>query len=176
MFASMQHRGCPARFNVSPLFWLKLKESSMKTSARLSLLAAAMAVGGLFAAPAQALTATAQPALLNPGQAIAKPVEQVGYYRYYHRPYYRRYYHRRYYRPYGYYRPYYRSYAYSPYYYNDYYPYGYGYGYPYGYGYGYGAPVVGLGIGLGGFGWGWGGGHWGGGHWGGGHWGGHWRH
>ena len=46
----------------------------MKTSARLSLLAAAMAVGGLFAAPAQALTATAQPALVNPGHvAMTRP-------------------------------------------------------------------------------------------------------
>ena len=81
----------------------------MMLSPRVSLLAAAMAVGGFFASPAHALTATAQPALLN-GQAVAKPVEQVGYRRYYGRPYrygYRRYPVRRYYG--GYYRPYRRS-------------------------------------------------------------------
>ena len=72
----------------------------------------------------------------------------------------------------GYYRPYYRSYGYGygyPHYGNGYgYPYGYGYGYPYA----YGAPVVSFGIGvpfwrlglgrrLGHRHWGWrGGGHW----------------
>jgi hypothetical protein len=120
----------------------------MMSSARVCLLAAAMAVGGFFVSPAHALTATALPALLNQGQDVAKPVEQVGYRHYYHRPY-RHYYHRRYYRPYAYYRPYYRRYAYYPYYYDD----DYAYGYPYGYG---------LGLGWGGHR------HWG--HWGGGHW------
>jgi hypothetical protein len=167
-FGVDETEGLPKRFSFSPSFWLTLRSSAMMSSARLSLLAAAMAVGGFFASPAYALTATAQPALLN-GQAVATPVEQVGYRRYYYRPY-RHYYHRRYYRPYyrpyAYYRPYYRRYAYYPYYDDDYYPYGYGYGYPYGY-----APVVGLGIGFGGFGWGWGGHRWG--HWGGGHWGHH---
>jgi len=139
----------------------------MMLSARVSLLAAAMAVGGFFASPAHALTATAQPALLN-GQAVAKPVEQVGYRRYYGRPYrygYRRYPVRRYYG--GYYRPYRRYYGYG----YGYPSYGYGgYGYPYGYGYGYGGPVVSFGIGIPFGGWGWGGGHR---HWG--HGGGHWR-
>jgi len=150
----------------------------MMLSARVSLLAAAMAVGGFFASPAHALTATAQPALLN-SQAVAKPVEQVGYRRYYGRPYrygYRRYPVRRYYG--GYYRPYRRYYGYGYGYPNYGYGYGYGYGYPsygyggygypYGYGYGYpyayGAPVVSFGIRIPFGGWGWGGwgGYWGG--------------
>src|SRR5262245_64269953 len=101
----------------------------MMLSARVFLLAAAMAVGGFFASPAHALAATAQPALLN-GQAVAKPVEQVGYRRYYgYGGYYRPY--RRYY-GYGYGYP---SYGYGGYGYPSYgyggYPYGYGYGYPY---------------------------------------------
>jgi hypothetical protein len=145
----------------------------MKSSARISLLAAAMAVGGFFASPAHALTPMAQPALLT-DHGVAKPVEEVAYRRKYYRNRYgyRRYPGRRfyggYYRP---YRPYYRSYGYG---YG--YPYGYGYGYPYGYGYGYpyayGAPVVSFGIGVPFGGWGWGG--WGHRHWG---WrgGGHWR-
>ena len=113
----------------------------MMLSARVSLLAAAMAVGGFFASPAHALTPMAQPALLT-DHGVAKPVEDVGYRRRYYRPYrhgYRRYGVRRYYG--GYYRPHRRhyGYAYRPYYDDDY---GYGYGYP---SYGYG---------------GWGGGHW----------------
>ena len=138
----------------------------MMSSTRVSLLAAAMAVGGVFAAPAHALTATAQPALLNHDQGVAKSVEEVGYrrnYRGYQRPY----------RHYG--RPYYQRRYYGGYYRRPYYPsYGYGYGYGGGYGYGYpsypyayGAPVVGFGIGVPFGGWGWGGHrHWGGGHWG----------
>ena len=131
-------------------------------SPRVSLLAAAMAVGGFFASPAHALTATAQPALLN-GQAVAKPVEQVGYRRYYgyggyYRPY-RRYYGYGYgYPNYGYGYPSYGypSYGYPSYGYGGYgYPYGYGYGYPYA----YGAPVVSFGIGIPFGGWG---GYWGG--------------
>ena len=152
----------------------------MMLSARVSLLAAAMAVGGFFASPAHALTPTAQPALLT-DHGVAKPVEEVGYRRKYYRNRYRylpalptlcyRYPVRRFYG--GYYRPYYRSYGYGygyPYYGNGYgYPYGYGYGYPYA----YGAPVVSFGIGVPFGGWGWGGG-WGHRHWG---WrgGGHWR-
>ena len=128
----------------------------MTSSTKVSLLLAAMAVGGIFATPAHALTATAQPALLNQEQGVAKSVEEVGYRRYYggyHRPYrhYGRPYHRRYYggyyrRPYGYYPSY--GYGYG----------GYGYGYP-AYPYAYGAPVVGFGIGVPFGGWGWGGGH-----------------
>ena len=79
----------------------------MMSSTKLCLVAAAMTVGGVFASPAYALTATAQPALLTYDQGVAKSVEQVGYRRYYggyHRPYRhyygRPYYHRRYY--YGY--------------------------------------------------------------------------
>ena len=151
----------------------------MMSSARISLLAAAMAVGGFFASPAYALTPMAQPALLT-DHGVAKPVEEVGYRRKYYRPYrygYRRYPARRfyggYYRP---YRPYYRSYGYGygypySYGYDDDYPYGYGYGYPYA----YGAPAISFGIGVPFGGWGWGGGwghrHWG---WGGGHWRRHW--
>ena len=120
-------------------------------SARVSLLAAAMAVGGFFASPAHALTPMAQPALLD-SQAVAKPVEQVGYRRYYGYG--------------GYYRPYRRYYGYG--YGYPSYGYGYGYGYPsygyggygYGYPYAYGAPVVSFGIGIP-FGGGWGG-YWGG--------------
>src|SRR5262249_28774510 len=99
----------------------------MMSSARLFLLAAAVAMGGFLVSPAHALTATTvQPALMK-GQAVAKPVEQVGYRAYYYRPYY------------GYYRPYYPRFAYYPGYYDDYYdddyyPYAYGYGYPYAYG------------------------------------------
>jgi hypothetical protein len=132
----------------------------MMSSARVSLLAAAMAVGGFFASPAHALTATAQPALLN-DHGVAKPVEEVGYRRKYRRHHGYRY---RPYRRYGYRYPvrrFYRGYGYGygyPYY-------GYGYGYPYGYGYGYpyayGAPVVSFGIGVPFFGFGWGGRH----HW-----------
>ena len=120
----------------------------MMLSARVSLFAAAMAVGGFFASPAHAVTPMAQPALLT-DHGVAKPVEEVGYRRRYYRPYrhgYRRYGVRRYYG--GYYRPYRRhyGYAYRPYYDDDY---GYGYGYP---NYGYGYPSYGYG--------GWGGGHW----------------
>ena len=118
----------------------------MTSSTRVSLLVAALAVGGISATPAHALTATAQPALLSHEQGVAKSVEDVGYRRYYG----------------GYYRrPYYPSYGYG-------YGYGggYGYGYP-SYPYAYGAPVVGFGIGVPFGGWGWGGHrHWGGGHWG----------
>jgi hypothetical protein len=156
----------------------------MMSSARVSLLAAAMAVGGVFASPAHALTPMAQPALLT-DHGVAKPVEEVAYRRKYNRPYrygYRRYPARRYYggnyRP---YRPYYRNYGYGYGYPGYGYGYGNGYGYPgYGYGYGYpyayGAPGVSVGIGVPfvGFGWGGGWGHRGWGHrgWGGG---GHWR-
>jgi hypothetical protein len=139
----------------------------MMLSARVSLFAAAMAVGGFFASPAHAVTPMAQPALLT-DHGVAKPVEEVGYRRRYYRPYrhgYRRYGVRRYYG--GYYRPYRRHYGYG----YGYPSYGYGgYGYPYGYGYGYGGPVVSFGIGIPFGGWGWGGGHR---HWG--HGGGHWR-
>ncbi len=138
----------------------------MMSSARVSLLAAAMAVGGFFASPAHALTPMAQPALLT-DHGVAKPAEEVGYRRKYYRPYrygYRRYPHRRYYG--GYhrvYRPYYRSYGYG--YGYPAYGYGYDYDYPYyGYGYGYpyayGAPGVSVGIGVPFVGFGWGGGHW----------------
>ena len=124
----------------------------MMLSARVSLFAAAMAVGGFFASPAHAVTPMAQPALLT-DHGVAKPVEEVGYRRRYYRPYrhgYRRYGVRRYYG--GYYRPYRRHYGYG----YGYPSYGYGgYGYPYGYGYGYGGHR-----------------HWG--HWGGGHWRRHW--
>jgi hypothetical protein len=133
----------------------------MMLSARVSLLAAAMAVGGFFASPAHALTPAAQPALLT-DHGVAKPIEEVGY----RRKYYRNRYGYRYrpFRRYGYRYPvrrFYRGYGYGygyPYY-------GYGYGYPYGYGYGYpyayGAPVVSFGIGVPFFGFGWGGRH----HW-----------
>ena len=50
----------------------------MMLSARVSLLAAAMAVGGFFASPAHALTPMAQPALLT-DHDVARPAEQVGY-------------------------------------------------------------------------------------------------
>jgi hypothetical protein len=156
----MKQRACPERLNFSRRSGKTLRSSAMMSSARVCLLAAAMAVGGFFASPAHALTATALPALLNQGQEVAKPVEQVGYRHYYHRPY-RKHYRRHYYpRRHYVYRPYYRRYAYSyPYYYDDDYDYGYPYAYG-GYPYAYGGPVVGLS-----FGWG-GPRHWGGGHWG----------
>src|SRR5690349_4291504 len=143
----MKRRSCPERSELTQTSGQTLRSSAMISSVRVSLLAAAIAVGGFCASPAHALTATAQPALLN-HHAMAKPVEQVGYY--YGRPYYGR---RFYGRPYGYgyyphrhyygayYRPYY-SYSYAYPYYDDYedysygYPYAYGYGYPYAYGYG----------------------------------------
>src|SRR3954464_10693467 len=113
----MKRMACSARLRFSPSFWLNLRSSAMTSSARVSLLVAALAVGGISATPAHALTATAQPALLNQEQGVAKSVEDVGYRRYYggyHRPYrnYGRPYHRRYYG--GYYRrPYYPSYGYG---------------------------------------------------------------
>src|SRR5262245_31608716 len=109
----------------------------MITPKQLSLLAAAVAAGGLFLAqPASALAAIAHPYSVNIGQGSVNTVQPIGHRRWYgyrggwrggwgyNRPWPRY----GYYRPwggygYGYYRPYRAYYGYPAY--------GYGYGYPY---------------------------------------------
>jgi hypothetical protein len=112
----------------------------------LSVLAAAIAVAGLFAAqPVRAMTATAQPHPIGFDLGWANRLENIGHRRGWYG--YRQ----------GYYRPWRRGwfgYGYPRYAYGydyPYYGYGnpyYGYGYPYyGYPYAYGGPVVSLGFG-----------------------------
>src|SRR5690349_15995242 len=121
----------------------------MTSFSRVSLLAAAVAVGSFFGTSAQAITASAMPVVNN----VVKPLQAVGYRRgYYRGGYARRGYYGGGYASRGYYGPG-RRYGYYPYhrrYYGGVYPsygYGYGGGYP-GYAYGGGYPAYGYDTGY----------------------------